>query len=70
MKVIIHESANPERPYPKLMKEKGGGAIVFFENPGYGMVLRKSTEFPENMIIRENPSHFEDFFGEVILSND
>ena len=71
MKVTVFEGdRKPERPYPKLMQEKGGGAIVLFDRPGRGITLTKSTTFERPMYIQEDPSHFEDFEGSVLLSND
>ena len=71
MKVTVFEGEKKrEKPYPKLMQEKGGGVIVLFVKPGCGITLTGSTEYEGLMYIRENPSHFEDFEGSVLLSND
>jgi len=77
IKTTVKQPARKGKPYPKLMKGKLTGIIVFFQSECRGQVLREgvSRDGPSTMntgVIGTNwdPMDFEDFEGTITLENE
>ena len=73
MKVEVKESSKKsERPFPKLMISKVNKSIlVLFTAPTEGTIIQsKNNDKPVGFYSRDfGDSYFEDFEGEITLSN-
>lgn len=72
MKVIVKEKGSTKKPsYPRLMKVKNGTAVMLFGEFGVGICIIGGDFNPVgDWSSGWSMEEFEDFDGEVTLSND